>query len=150
MDLFKKYIRPTKRVKEMAESGFKVGFQIRSHSELVSPLCRVDSNPIIDFIDSVNYPVFIAADTQQLTERLMTNPKVFGFQNPNKYKFAKEWDWSLAELITLSRCDVVYLTGGSTYGEMAYLLSDKDIIVRDINEGIHPDEENTIKKSTVI
>lgn len=148
--LRKAYLRPTKKVQKLAVPGFHVGFQLRTKSELINPpKDRIDPS-IYDFIERVQYPVFVAADSQELSNRLAANPNVFVFRNQYKYNFDLEWNWSMAEILTMAGCRTLYVTPGSTYGEMGYLFGDYKPIMRYTSHPIHEDELSTLKKPKII
>lgn len=148
--LRKKYLQPTDRVKSLSIPGFHIGFQIRTKSELINPPKDQTHYSIIKFLERVQYPVFVAADTAELSNRLAQNPNVFVFKNAHKYDFDLEWDWSLVEILTMAGCRTLYVTPGSTYGEMGYLFGDYKPIIRYTINKIHPDDLKTLRKPSII
>jgi len=145
-----KYLRPTPEVQKLAVPGFHVGFQLRTKQELINPPKVEVHESIFEFLYKVDYPVFVAADSKELSERLSTNPNVFVFTNQFKYDFDKEWKWSMAEILTMAGCRTLYVTPGSTYGEMGYLFGDYKPIIRSSFEPIHPLELTTLAKPRII
>jgi hypothetical protein len=145
-----KYLKPTEAVKKLAIPGFKIGFQIRSKSELILPPKDMTHPSILKFLDEVHYPVFVAADSKELSDRVSQNPNVFVFTNPHKYDFDMEWNWSFAEILTMSSCETLYITPGSTYGEMGYLFGDYKPRIRSCIHPVVPTDLKTLKKPSII
>jgi len=148
--LRKKYLRPTKSVLDVSIPGFHIGFQLRTKRELIHPPKDRTHPTVIDFILKAQYPVFVAADSQELSDQLSANPNVFVFTNNDKYDFDSGWKWSMAEILTMAGCRTLYVTPGSTYGEMGYLFGDYKPIIRNVTLPIHPDDLATLKKPKII
>lgn len=149
-DLKNEFLRPTKAVLDLAVPGFTVGFQIRTKSELIHPPKNEIHPSIINFILDANYPIFVAADSAKLSQYLSQNPYVFCFTNQHKYDFDREWNWSMAEILTMAGCKTLYVSPGSTYGEMGYLFGNFKPIIRSVREKIHDCELASLKKLRII
>lgn len=151
-DLYKKHLIPTKEVRDLAVHGFRMGFQIRTKSELIQAPKKFEvDETVIRFIKDAHYPIFVACDSAELTQEIVNaNPYVFSYQNGKKYVFDAEWKYSMAEILTMASCDTLYITPGSTYGEMGYLFGDYKPIIRNCYNPIHPKDLATIRKPKVI
>ncbi len=144
------YLKPTKTISDMAIPGFSIGFQLRSKNELFKPPENRIHNSIFNFLEKVKYPVFVAADSKELSDRVSTNPNVFVFNNKYKFDFDKEWNWSFAEILTMAGCKVLYTTPGSTYGEMGYLFGNYKPIIRNCYLPIVPSDIKTLTRPKII
>lgn len=150
LNLKNKYLIPTKEIIDLSIPGFKIGFQIRTKRELISPPKEETHQSIFNFIDEVKYPVFVASDSLEVSNRVSQNPNVFVFNNKHKYEFDKEWNWSFAEILTMAGCETLYVTPGSTYGEMGYLFGDYKPIIKSCINKIEQIDLETLKRPRII
>lgn len=76
----------------------------------------------LENIISENEYVYLSTDSDEVKERYseVSNVKILNIKNTNNDSGTIE---SIKEMITLSKCGVLYLTKGSTFGFFSYILS---------------------------
>lgn len=128
IDLKNRFLIPQEYIIDRCfKQEFQHGFQMRTWSELTRNKQRNFDlkSRTIDYILHTTSPVFVACDNLELLNILKENENVFYYKR--KYigqNFNLEWDVSLMELITLSKCNNLNVTNGSTFGDTAYLFGD--------------------------
>lgn len=134
------HLRPQPHVQQLAISGFHIGFQLTSQNHE-----KIHSS-VFDFLDKVHYPVFVAVDSKTLCERLSTNPNVYTFADNHKFAASRGWIWHIAEILTMGGCNILYITPGSTFGEMGYLFGNYKPIVRSCYDKMDLADTQTLHK----
>jgi hypothetical protein len=146
MNLRNRFLVPQDYIYDNAvyRTDFKYGFQIRIRQELTPDWKHINFNRsihenVIEFIKTCNEPIFVACDNNMLLKQLSENKNVFFHRRKYPKNFNLEWDVSLMEIVTLGKCETLYLTDYSTYGEMGWLFGDCKPVVKFISSPMDQD-----------
>lgn len=126
IELRKKYLEPQDYLVERCfNREFEYGFQIRLYKEIEGRSGYPNiHNEVKNFILSSKEPVFVCCDNQDLLNELSKNKNVFYYNRKHKNNFNLEWDISVMELLTMAKCNKLFVTWASTYGDTGYLFGD--------------------------
>lgn len=135
VELRKKFLIPQDYLVDRCfNRQFEYGFQIRLYKEVNNWAKTYINHEIIDFIKSSKEPIFLACDNKDLLNDLAKNKNVFYYKRKHKDNFNLEWDISVMELLTIGKCNKLFLTIHSTYGDTGYLFGDCKAEVKFISE----------------